>query len=103
MEKFTKGKWVIDAKNKFIDGAAITSECRNGMVEICKVESAYFDGNLDNDFEVEQKANAHLIAAAPEMYAMLEDYVSFSERGDAEGFNQMLYVVKDLLAKARGE
>ena len=38
-----------------------------------------------------------------EMYEMLEDYVSFAERGDAEGFNQMLYVVKELLSKARGE
>lgn len=45
----------------------------------------------------------YLIAAAPEMYEMLEDYVSFAERGDAEGFNQMLYVVKELLSKARGE
>ena len=105
--KFTKGSWVGFNNGEWSDCGAWSvdndeaSSYSNvavnvGNVTICLVVS----DSLDDE---EMEANAHLIAAAPEMYELLEDYVSFVERGDAEGFNQMFCVVKELLAKARGE
>lgn len=92
--KFTKGPWSIEQQNKINWILSAEDNFNKAVAKVTKY------GSSDTDV---MNANAHLISAAPEMYELLEDYVSFVERGDAEGFNQMFCVVKELLSKARGE
>ncbi len=91
MEKFTKGPWI---RKYHANG------CNYVSAQDVSLNGCYSVASCVGPDEI---SNAHLIAAAPEMYELLDDYVSFVERGDAEGFNQMFCVVKELLAKARGE
>ncbi len=89
--KFTKGPWEV------VDGyypSFIEIKCGEMMdISICwhATDLSYSDG-------VERRANAHLIAAAPDMYEMLaslrEDYGLLSAVGKD---------IDMLLAKARGE
>ena len=100
--KFTKGEWKA-TPDKW-DDCHVTSTERAGMVEICKISSVYFDDEDKNDFEIEQIANAHLIAAAPEMYELLKDMVDSINCGDEHGLDSEWHVeASRVLAKARGE
>lgn len=93
--KFTPGVWGLDAST-YGDEIDIYP-LRDGhpeigrWAEICVVKD--YEGSL------EMKANAHLIAAAPELYEVLSEAM---ERG---GVIQMCLYGKALaaLAKARGE
>jgi len=91
MSKFTKGTWLAIDGDRFSREMIITSderiECE--VIPICELD-VYFDGEIGD----EQKANANLIAAAPEMYKFLNDI--------AKG-NGVDYQIEQLLAKARGE
>ena len=82
--KFTKGPWRIDEFRDFILIMA-------GYSEIC-----YMDDDLN------RYANARLIAAAPEMYELLElldNYLAIKG-----GFNdRMTRRISKLLKKMRGE
>ena len=93
--KFTKGPWRID---EFRDFASIMA----GYTEIC-----YIDDDLNCD---KVRANARLIAAAPEMYELLgrvEDY--FQNRhiygyGVEESVSaDLLTKIKEVMKKVRGE
>jgi hypothetical protein len=77
--KFTKGEWSIQGE---------TLWCNN--LPVCVLGDSWVTfSNAEN--------NAHLIAAAPEMYAMLESLADCDE-------NQMYRKeINELLAKARGE
>ena len=81
--KFTKGDWCI----RLIDGKFAIMRHDTGY-GICSTVMCD-----DTD-----KANAHLIAAAPSMYAMLQELLDGGSlhRMDAKS-------ISDLLAKARGE
>lgn len=84
--KFTKGEWI--AKTTGFDGIKF------GLVYI---EGGGFDISGAPDCE----ANAHLIAAAPDMYKLLEDFKSFAVR---QGWDHVLINdAEKLLKKARGE
>lgn len=101
--KFTKGEWVAlpiedDKEYIRIRGAAL-----GGRYKIANVT----DLKLHHDGKgwclresIESIANAHLIAAAPEMYSELQSILSspYTEI-DEEGLNR----IEKLLAKARGE
>ena len=65
MAEFTKGPWGFknSADDEFIE---ISVEGRKSQVEIASVEIGF-----DPPFEDEQHANAHLIAAAPDLYETL--------------------------------
>ena len=86
-ENFTKGPWRIE---EFRDFASIMA----GYTEIC-----YIDDDLNCD---KVRANARLIAAAPEMYELLElldNYLAING-----GLNdRMTTEIRKLLKKARGE
>ena len=65
--KFTKGEWKLIAENK--------------NSSICSTSSGHFHIETDdthkfisiqNEHKEESEANAHLIAAAPDMYKMIE-------------------------------
>lgn len=78
--KFTKRKWLIGVNNTIVDDSAAKNEI--ATIEIWDQRPWV------------SNANAHLIAAAPDMYTFIESLqlsVSDDVRRD------------DLLAKARGE
>ena len=79
--KFTKGEWKVE---RFVN---------NKGFEI----SFNDDGEVVSDY-VYEEADAHLIAASPEMYAMLQELLDGGSlhRMDAKA-------ISELLAKARGE
>lgn len=77
--KFTKGDWAVE----------------DGRVVVCgdfKVAYSYSGSSVP--FIEHIKSNAHLIAAAPEMYKFLDDLAN------GRGID---YPIEKLLAKARGE
>ena len=95
MTKFTKGEWVENEGDSCSKELVITTLDRYGCHQgpICEMD-IYFDGEHGE----EQQANAHLIAAAPDMYGLLVDILENHEVDrfiDAE--------IYDLLKKARGE
>ena len=51
----------------------------------------------------EMKANINLIAAAPEMYEMLREFINLVENDSSEDFLYKFNEINELLAKARGE
>lgn len=65
MSEFTKGKWIIDR-----DGSAIFSDS-----EDCYVAEL---SPANSDEQV--AANARLIAAAPEMYRLLQEFIKIDEQ-----------------------
>lgn len=79
--KFTKGQWYVEKES----GMVVST---HDKTEICEYHPT-------GDYEFE--ANANLIAAAPEMYAMLETAV-----GMFSG-TEFASRAEKLLAKARGE
>lgn len=86
-EKFTKGPWRIE---EFRDFASIMA----GYTEIC-----YIDDDLNCD---KVRANARLIAAAPEMYELLELLDNYLATNG--GLNdRMTTEIRKLMKKARGE
>ena len=83
--KFTKGEWTAFGNFGYGWG-----------VEIGNKGGFQFHIDMEN-----QQENAHLIAAAPEMYDLLKEFRDFAER---QGWKHALIIKADeLLAKARGE
>jgi hypothetical protein len=90
--KFTPGPWVL-IEGEFDSEVEVTTDIRqeNSKGNICGMD-IYFDGSHG----VEQPANAHLIASAPEMYEILE----FISENPSE---TNVIAIRKILAKARGE
>lgn len=94
--EFTKRSWEI-CTNPESEHYLLTIDC-GGVMQIKVITSA-----TDITFaeSIERKANAHLIAAAPELYGMLENIQNYLT-GVGE-YGRFYYEVEKLLAKARGE
>lgn len=91
---FTKGEWkIFNERVGVVDNSDTQSF---GMM----MEVAYID--MYNFGEDQGKANSNLIAAAPEMYEMLEMLISMPTY-DAKHFLESDDSILKLLAKARGE
>jgi hypothetical protein len=103
-ENWTKGPWWFEAD---------TDEDNEGAFYVCHEGTSCPETTICafEGYEEHDEANAHLIAAAPEMYALLNSIkdellykLSFDETSGigsiAEGFGQ---AINDLLKKARGE
>ena len=77
--KHTKGKWIIKNLNSKTEWTEIYSYpySDNDECSICKIYAGLLLG--------EEKANAKLIAAAPELLATLEDILWTSEQRKARG------------------
>lgn len=99
-EKFTPAPWIYMDGDSFEKDTVITTEDRidNGTIPICEMDTC-FTGSIGD----EQEANAALIAAAPEMYEMLDEISDGLL--DAGGFGNCALAkrIEQLLAKARGE
>lgn len=128
MEKFTQGpwQWLVNKESKKVElcgkgievlrfrrygmqGAAptFTEDHMGHKLQGVKAEDLAIDiqgrEHHSHWYQTIDHPDARLIEKAPDMFNLLDDYVSFAERGDAEGFNQMLYVIKELLSEVRGD
>ena len=111
--KFTKGKWrcidgtKIGEQVLFVDATNFDEKSSGdiGVGVICRLTKQV---NLHKALTDEDVANANLIAAAPEMYELLKEFIPMDEDGNGsheynEGSEYMGEMVNKLLAKARGE
>lgn len=86
--KFTKGPWRL-----FGYEVKVKVNFGDGWFQICRL-------NVFN----QAKANAALIAAAPDIYATLESVLSeFDYENSTESDYEVAKRIKSVLAKARGE
>lgn len=83
--KFTKGPW----------GRTLFA---NGQPRVYRIGRDYKEADIAHTHGNDDVANADLIAAAPEMYAMLEKLLEPYGREDVSDEQ-----IEALLAKARGE
>jgi len=106
MTKFTKGEW-SQSHRKQLDGMYITQVYDDNGESICDLSwhAVHEDGGVTS---TDREANAHLIAASPDMYAMIEDLYQMLDKLN-EGFNadckatELSDKAELLLKKARGE
>jgi hypothetical protein len=103
--KFTEGEWFIERYHTMLEISVKGGGC------ICTVDTDHVMNECMIDPTPEQEANAHLIAAAPDMYKMIEtligNYQVAASVADHEGYEtcymQDEILAKLLLTKARGE
>ena len=98
-EKFTPGEWVVEEHELAVGNYAMVGfRIRTDSKIICAAQS----NELKN--KPEMQANAHLIAAAPEMYALLSIMVSPTIMMSENLRNDELRTaIEAVLKKARGE
>ena len=94
-EKFTQGEWVL--KDGFYP-CFVDVHCGEAM----KVPVCISATDLNYEQGAERIANAHLIAAAPEMYRMLEKMIGFSFEWNDED-DPIKSDIEKLLLEIRGE
>ncbi|EFN5543372.1 TPA: ead/Ea22-like family protein [Escherichia coli] len=64
-EKATSGVWSLEyGEERFDAGDALIHREVAGYIPICRIEGAHSESGFDEDFQMEQQANAEFIAAA---------------------------------------
>lgn len=64
-EKATCGEWSLEyGEERFDAGDALIHREVVGYLPICRIEGAHPEGGFDEDFQMEQQANAEFITAA---------------------------------------
>ena len=64
-EKATCGVWSLEyGEERFDAGDALIHRKAAGYIPICRIEGAHPESGFDEDFQMEQQANAEFIAAA---------------------------------------
>ncbi|EPM7990264.1 ead/Ea22-like family protein, partial [Escherichia coli] len=64
-EKATCGVWSLEyGKSRFDGDDALIHREVAGYIPICRIEGAHPESGFDEDFQIEQQANAEFIAAA---------------------------------------
>ena len=64
-EKATRGEWSLEyGENRFDGDDALIHREVVGYLPICRIEGAHPESGFDEDFQMEQQANAEFIAAA---------------------------------------
>ena len=93
--KFTPGPWVVKSNGHYFD---IGQDYKHA----CKEVPVYPTACIGVPHELED--NAHLIAAAPELYEALESARTWvDDCGAQAGLQHILDEIDAALAKARGE
>lgn len=106
--KFTPGPWCACQK-RTIHGDGITIDADYSISAMQNKIPWYglatvITSTEGGDRDEEGEANAHLIAAAPDMYEALESFVDFfSCVKDTKSVPEIWESAKNALAKARGE
>lgn len=103
--KFTPGPWEVKPKEKNVPYLRIRGKSLGRRYKIANVLSVTAE---ESDEDRETKANAHLIAAAPEMFQTLEDVLDALTDGglrvlSKEQNDYHVRTIKRILAKALGE
>jgi len=97
--KFTPGPWEVRLDDStFGPKLEIHQEGAENRVPICERDLGFND-----DVDEESKANAHLIAAAPEMYEAIEGLLNVISETRGEDARQAVIKANEVLAKARGD
>lgn len=96
-EKFTRGEWEIEERSASFNGLR-----RFGFQVISpKERKRVCYSETDDERNIpEMRANAALIAAAPEMYDVLKRLVDLTDYAELVG---VIHDAKAVLNKARGE
>ena len=94
MSGHTKGPWLIDEVEA--DLVEIRSGSQTGRVEIASVQLGYYAPIGD-----EQRANARLIAAAPEMLGALKGVIEYDDETHFLAARRRLAILA-AIAKAEG-
>ena len=94
--KFTEGEWVVDENGDVIIKGS------KGMVGFPATEGTIASLNDGEYIENNIKHDAHLMATAPDMYAMINK-INNMGLVDFEIFRRDTKEMRELLAKARGE
>ncbi len=64
-EKATCGEWSLEyGEGRFDGDDALIHREAAGYIPICRIEGAHPESGFDEDFQIEQQANAEFIAAA---------------------------------------
>ena len=105
--KFTKGPWRVGPISA-INGNVVSLhriECKGGLIGYGGFNSGFPDGAPGGPGpQVMNIANAHLIAAAPEMYEEMQWALDVAEgRNVGATWGDLRERFRPLLAKARGE
>ena len=102
MSKHTPGPWFVESSDK--TPIYVSPVTRHEQIAICNVMVIDEDGDSDSGEWIngdQTKANAHLIAAAPELLAALE--VIINDIVPIDPHNSMWVEGRAAIAKARGE
>ncbi|UND97703.1 ead/Ea22-like family protein [Escherichia coli] len=85
-EKATCGVWSLEyGEERFDAGDALIHREVVGYIPICKIEGAHPESGFDEDFQMEQQANAEFIAAAnPATVLALLDELETAKKRIAE-------------------
>ena len=97
-EKFTPGKWEIEERSAHSGSYSMYGfSIMTNKHRICMCQT-------DDDRNIPQmKANAHLISAAPEMYALLKMIADPTTFMGAQTCEELRTAINAVLKKARGE
>lgn len=82
-EKATCGVWSLEyGEERFDAGDALIHRKVVGYIPICRIEGAHPESGFDEDFQMEQQANAEFIAAASPatVLALLDELEASEER-----------------------
>lgn len=97
--KFTPGVWVPFDNGTFWEVGPVSNKYKF-IGKICNIHNAEHIGGIS---QVEQVANARLIAAAPELYEALDNIITATHNGFNIHQNSVLIAeARAALAKARG-
>ena len=106
MTKFTKGEWSVSELEDNVDYIRVRGTVPGARFKIANVIDVNHHLECNTHVYAKEKqqaiANAHLIAAAPDMYGMLESIAKNMLTTDGGCIEDML-AIEMLLKKARGE
>ncbi|EFO3605982.1 ead/Ea22-like family protein [Escherichia coli] len=106
-EKATSGEWSLEYGDGRFDGDdALIHREAVGYLPICRIEGAHPESGFDEDFQMEQQANAEFIAAAnpATVLALLDERErnqQYIKRRDQENEDIALTVGKMLIENGR--
>ncbi|MCU6928200.1 ead/Ea22-like family protein [Escherichia coli] len=85
-EKATCGEWSLEyGEGRFDGDDALIHREAAGYIPICRIEGAHPESGFDEDFQMEQQANAEFIAAAnPATVLALTDELETAKKRIAE-------------------
>ena len=85
-EKATCGEWSLEyGEGRFDGDDALIHREAAGYIPICRIEGAHPESGFDEDFQIEQQANAEFIAAAnPATVLALLDELEAAEKRIAD-------------------